>query len=104
MAGVPVLAVSGLKVHYNGHAALEDVTFDLHAGEHVAVVGPNGAGKSALLKAVAGVPTAARALLQVAAACADCGDDYGVLWRGVARTDGTAKALDRIHRMYEKIL
>ncbi len=79
MAGAPVLAVSGLKVRYNGHAALEDVTFDLHAGEHVAVVGLNGAGKSTLLKAVAGVLAATRALLRVAAACADCGDDYGVL-------------------------
>ena len=53
--GTPILAVSGLTVRYNGHAALDDVTFDLHAGEQVAVVGPNGAGKSTLLKAVAGV-------------------------------------------------
>lgn len=55
--GTPILAVSGLTVRYNGHAALDDVTFDLHPGEQVAVVGPNGAGKSTLLKAVAGVLT-----------------------------------------------
>ena len=53
--GTPILAVSGLTMHYNGLAALDDVTFDLHVGEQVAVVGPNGAGKSTLLKAVAGV-------------------------------------------------
>ena len=51
----PILDVSRLSVRYNGHLALEDVTFHLHAGERVAVVGPNGAGKSTLFKVVAGV-------------------------------------------------
>jgi hypothetical protein len=27
--GTPILAVFGLTVRYNGHAALDDVTFDL---------------------------------------------------------------------------
>ena len=51
----PILDVRNLNVRYNGHFALEDVTFHLHAGEQVAVVGPNGAGKSTLFKVVAGV-------------------------------------------------
>ena len=51
----PILDVSHLTVRYNGHVALEDITFHLHNGERVAVVGPNGAGKSTLFKAVAGV-------------------------------------------------
>jgi manganese/iron transport system ATP-binding protein len=51
----PILDVHKLCVRYNGHLALEDVTFHLHAGERVAVVGPNGAGKSTLFKVVAGV-------------------------------------------------
>jgi ABC-type Mn2+/Zn2+ transport system ATPase subunit len=51
----PILDVHRLSVRYNGHLALEDVTFHLHAGERVAVVGPNGAGKSTLFKVVAGV-------------------------------------------------
>ncbi len=53
----PILEVRNLSVRYDGHAALEDVTFHLHAGERVAVVGPNGAGKSTLFKVVAGVLT-----------------------------------------------
>jgi manganese/iron transport system ATP-binding protein len=51
----PILDVSNLNVRYNGHMALEDITFHLHEGERVAVVGPNGAGKSTLFKVVAGV-------------------------------------------------
>jgi manganese/iron transport system ATP-binding protein len=51
----PILEVKQLTVRYDEHFALENITFDLHAGERVAVVGPNGAGKSTLFKVVAGV-------------------------------------------------
>lgn len=51
----PILDVQRLSVRYNGHAALDNITFHLHEGERVAVVGPNGAGKSTLFKVVAGV-------------------------------------------------
>jgi manganese/iron transport system ATP-binding protein len=51
----PILEVDKLSVRYDGHNALEDITFQLHAGERVAVVGPNGAGKSTLFKVVSGV-------------------------------------------------
>lgn len=54
-ADQPILDVHHLSLRYNGHAALEDISFHLHAGERVAVVGPNGAGKSTLFKVVAGV-------------------------------------------------
>lgn len=50
----PILAVHNLSVRYNGRAALDRLTFHLHAGERVAVVGPNGAGKSTLFKAIVG--------------------------------------------------
>src|SRR5215212_10575576 len=51
----PILDVQHITVRYNGHAALEDITFHLHEGERVAVVGPNGAGKSTLFQVVSGV-------------------------------------------------
>ena len=51
----PILDVQRLNVRYNGHYALEEITFHLHEGERVAVVGPNGAGKSTLFKVIAGV-------------------------------------------------
>ncbi|MBN2002601.1 MAG: metal ABC transporter ATP-binding protein [Anaerolineae bacterium] len=67
--GTPILAVTDLAVRYNGHSAphfaLQDVTFELHAGEQVALVGPNGAGKSTLLKALAGVLAPTRGQVKV---------------------------------------
>ncbi len=51
----PILNLSHISLRYDGHTALENITFHLHAGERVAVVGPNGAGKSTLFKIVAGV-------------------------------------------------
>lgn len=51
----PLLEVSHLSVYYDAIPALEDITFTLQAGEHMAVVGPNGAGKSTLFRVIAGV-------------------------------------------------
>ncbi len=63
--GTPILAVAELSVRYNGHFALQDVAFELRAGEQVAMVGPNGAGKSTLLKTLAGVLTPTRGQVKV---------------------------------------
>jgi ABC-type Mn2+/Zn2+ transport system ATPase subunit len=51
------LAVSGVTYRYQGssHAALDDITFSIQAGERVALMGPNGAGKSTLIKLAAGL-------------------------------------------------
>jgi manganese/iron transport system ATP-binding protein len=51
----PILDVKNLSVRFDGHIALENITFHLHQGERIGVVGPNGAGKSTLFKVVAGV-------------------------------------------------
>ncbi len=51
----PILDVNHLTVKFDGHVALDEITFHLHVGERVAVVGPNGAGKSTLFKVIAGV-------------------------------------------------
>jgi manganese/iron transport system ATP-binding protein len=51
----PSIAVRDVTVTYpNGHTALKDATFNLHAGTICALVGINGSGKSTLFKAIMG--------------------------------------------------
>jgi NitT/TauT family transport system ATP-binding protein len=54
-----MLRVSGLQHRYGTDAgaavAIEDVTFEIAAGELVCIVGPSGCGKSTLLRAIAGL-------------------------------------------------
>jgi len=50
-----VLDVKGLTKSYKaGRRVLNDISFDLHAGEFVAVIGRSGAGKSTLLHVLNG--------------------------------------------------
>lgn len=55
-AGGAVLRVADLYFSYpDGHVALRGVSFDLKAGDKVALVGPNGAGKSTLMLHLNGI-------------------------------------------------
>ncbi|MFG1705842.1 sugar ABC transporter ATP-binding protein [Nonomuraea sp. M3C6] len=49
-----MIAVSGLSKVYGATRALDDVTFDVRAGEIVGLIGTNGAGKSTLIKVLSG--------------------------------------------------
>jgi cobalt/nickel transport system ATP-binding protein len=50
------LNIEKLSFKYpDGHTALKDISFSMHAGEKVALVGPNGAGKSTLMLHLNGI-------------------------------------------------
>ncbi|WP_317128364.1 ATP-binding cassette domain-containing protein [Hymenobacter radiodurans] len=46
----PVIRVRDLSKHYPGHAAVQNISFDLAAGETLVLLGPSGCGKTTLLK------------------------------------------------------
>ena len=54
----PPIEASDLGAAYDDGTVLEQITFQLAAGEKVAVVGPNGAGKTTLFKIIAGIQRA----------------------------------------------
>ena len=57
MTDTPIIRIEAVSKIYGGIAAVENVNFDLHAGEIHALAGENGAGKSTLCKLIAGVTT-----------------------------------------------
>ena len=56
------MTVTAVSKAFQGHAAIEDVSFMVAAGEFVAVLGPSGAGKTTLFRCMTGLvrPTTAQ--------------------------------------------
>lgn len=86
--------------------ALEDITFDVRAGEHVAIVGTEGAGQSTLLSVIAGVlPSYAGALSYDGVPARDVDDEgfrarLGFVMDGPRLFDGTIAENVRMGRAH----
>jgi ABC-2 type transport system ATP-binding protein len=53
----PVIHVSNIRKAYGRTVALDDVSFDVHAGEIFGLIGPNGAGKTTTMECAEGLRT-----------------------------------------------
>jgi branched-chain amino acid transport system ATP-binding protein len=56
----PLIQVKNLTKQYGGLVAVNDVSFEVEAGEILSVIGPNGAGKSTIFKLISSFVTPTR--------------------------------------------
>ena len=50
-----ILKIEGLTKHFGGVRAVDEISFDVRAGEIFSIIGPNGAGKTTLFNSISGV-------------------------------------------------
>lgn len=76
----PVLSVSNLCKSFSGKTVVDKVTFDVYAGEIIALVGENGAGKSTLKNMLCGLlkPTSGAIYIDGKQVTDINGFDYGI--------------------------
>ncbi len=84
--GSALLEVRGLGKRFGGLVALQGVSFDVRAGEIVALIGPNGAGKSTLFNLVTGVLPPSEGEVRIQGSRIESRSPRAIAALGVART------------------
>ena len=90
------LQVRNLVKHFDGIQAVKGVSFEVRAGECVALIGPNGAGKSTCFACIAGQHRLTGGEVLWAGERIDCLSPAQRLARGVARTFQVAQTFDAL--------
>jgi branched-chain amino acid transport system permease protein len=81
-----LLEINHARKQFGGVIAVNDVSFDVQAGEIVALIGPNGAGKSTTFNLITGVLTASSGTISVLGTSIDRAPPQEVVKLGIART------------------
>jgi branched-chain amino acid transport system ATP-binding protein len=81
-----VLTVSRVTKRFGGFTALNDVSFEVHAGQIVGLIGPNGSGKTTLFNCISGALVATTGSIRFAGEEIAGLTPDAICHRGVART------------------
>jgi branched-chain amino acid transport system permease protein len=81
-----LLQIDRARKQFGGVIAVNDVSFDVHAREIVALIGPNGAGKSTTFNLITGVLTSSGGTISVLGKKIDHAAPQQVAKLGIART------------------
>ncbi len=84
--GETVLSVQAARKQFGGLVAVNDVSFDVRAGEIVGLIGPNGAGKSTLFNLVTGVLPLTSGRVDYRGERVDGKSSRAIARRGMSRT------------------
>jgi ABC-type sugar transport system ATPase subunit len=79
-----ILAMRGIGKRFGDVKALDDVGFDLRAGEIHALLGVNGAGKSTLIKILSGIYAKDEGVIEIAGQPLDLGSPRAAIEAGIA--------------------
>ena len=80
----PLVSIRGLCKSFAGVQALDQVAFELRAGEVHALMGENGAGKSTLMKVLAGIHARDAGVIEIDGQAAEIGSPRGAQARASA--------------------
>ncbi len=86
MSTAPLINVRGLTKRFGGLLAVEDVDFELFAGEILALIGPNGAGKTTVFNLISGVLAPNAGTIALAGERLDGLPVHRIAARGLMRT------------------
>jgi branched-chain amino acid transport system permease protein len=84
--GEPVLSVQAVRKEFGGLVAVNDVSFEVRAGEILGLIGPNGAGKSTTFNLITGVLPLTRGEVRLRGEAIHHLPSRAIAGRGVART------------------
>lgn len=86
VAGEPLLVVDKARKQFGGLVAVNDVSFQVKAGEIIGLIGPNGAGKSTTFNLVTGVLQATSGAITFQGERIDALTSREIVKRGIGRT------------------
>jgi ABC-type branched-subunit amino acid transport system ATPase component/ABC-type branched-subunit amino acid transport system permease subunit len=81
-----LLRIDHARKQFGGVIAVNDVSFDVQAGEIVALIGPNGAGKSTTFNLITGVLTASSGRISVLGSAINDAPPQEIVKLGISRT------------------
>jgi branched-chain amino acid transport system permease protein len=83
---MPLLAVDRARKQFGGLVAVNDLSFELHAGEILGLIGPNGAGKSTMFNLISGALPLTRGTISLRGTPIGSLLPFEIARRGIART------------------
>ncbi len=82
----PLLVVDRARKEFGGLVAVNDLSFELQAGEILGLIGPNGAGKSTMFNLISGALPLTRGTIRLSGTAIGSRQPYEIARLGIART------------------